>query len=411
MTDNDSENPRKDPAAKKNAAKGAGAAKGTARKGSSKADRRARQAELERRRMEQEARDRKRQTIIGAIAVAIIVVAIVVVVAVVQHNRNKTKDMSETERLAYEQLQAVENKPKHATDTGGFVLTKNFDYRKIDDVPTFEDYFDPLCPGCGSVHRSLGETVEKLTLAGQINYEIHPNAFLDRLTDDQYCARAAAAIAYVADNDPSHVMDFIRGLYAEDFQPSESDYESVSDEQIRQVATDAGVDETVVEHCTDGLYLEWIEAVRQYTPQREITWNVDGDSKGSMTTPCMVINGRFWNLHELTSNDYSDMLLQALGLTADQVGTDAKSPIGADGVALIGMAYLTATDSATSDASGEPTDSPSEATGATASASASESASEDAEPEATGASSSAGASASASATASATASASASPSA
>ncbi|MDD6372931.1 MAG: thioredoxin domain-containing protein [Bifidobacteriaceae bacterium] len=320
-------------------------------KGSARKARRAREAEEERRRQEQAAHDRKVKSISVLISIIVVVALIIGLVFVIHHNNSQkanTAEMSAQERQAYEALQAVSVKPSHATDTGGFVLTKNYDFKPIDNAPTIEDYFDALCPGCGQVHRSIGPEMKQMVEAGQVNYEIHPNGFLDRLTTDDYCTRAAAAIAYVAENDPSHVIAFMEGLYDENFQPSESDYQTVSDDQIIKVAKDAGVDSDVADKCTDGTYTEWIQALRNYTPLRSETQNVAGDSKGSMTTPTIIINGHLWNLLELTSTDYANLILQAIGLSKDQVGTSTMPSIGADGTALIGQDYLTQSSDASS---------------------------------------------------------------
>lgn len=308
-----------------------------------RSDRRAREARLARLRAEQEARDRKRQTIIGIIVVAVLVIAIVAVIAVAEHHSSakNTAEASASESAAYEALQNVKDKPSHATAEGGFVITKNYDYTKIDGAPTIEDYFDAMCPGCGTLHRKMDAELKSMMEAGQINWELHPNGFLDQLSTDNYSTRAAAAIAYVAQNDPEHVVDFVMGLYDENFQPSEGEnYQSVSDAAIQKVAKDAGVSDDVASQCTNGEYTEWIEALRVYTPQREITHNVSGSSKGSMTTPTMIINGYYWNLAELTGSDYDDLILQAIGLDSSKVGTDTMPSIGSTGVPLIGCTYL-----------------------------------------------------------------------
>ncbi|MDD6462033.1 MAG: thioredoxin domain-containing protein [Bifidobacteriaceae bacterium] len=336
-----------------------------------RSERRAREAKRARLQAEQEARDRKRQTIIGIIVVVIIVIALVAVIAVVEHNNSKKSAMQTTaeESAAYTALQNVKNKPSHATDEGGFVITKNYDYKKIDGATTFEDYFDALCPGCGQVHRKMDSELKKMMEAGQINWEIHPNGFLDQLSTDEYSTRAASAIAYVAQNDPEHVIDFIVGLYDENFQPSESNYQAVSDSAIQKVAKDAGVDEDVASQCTNGEYTEWIQALRVYTPQREITHNVAGSSKGSMTTPTMIINGYFWNLQELKSTDYDELFLQAIGLDSSKVGTSTMPSIGSTGVPLIGCDYLTSSSSDSSDSSGSSDSSTSSDSSASASSS------------------------------------------
>lgn len=323
-----------------------------------RAAQRAKAAEAARQRQEQEARERRTRSIILAVAALIVVVALIAGIIIWNKNSSKTTDtaaQASEEQSAYatlqETLKTVQNIPSHATAQGGFVITKNYDYQKIDGAPTIEEYFDPLCPGCGSLNRKIDTELETMVKAGQINLEIHPNGFLDQLTTDQYPTRAAAAIAYVAENDPEHVLDFIKGLYAEDFQPSETNYKAVSDADIQQVATDAGATADVASHCTDGTYIEWVDAMHTYTPHRAITKNVEGNNKGSMTTPTIIINGYFWNLVELTSSDYAQLILQAIGLDESNVGTDVMPSIGSDGAPLVGANYLSSSDSASSSSS------------------------------------------------------------
>lgn len=339
-----------------------------------RAERRAREAKLAKLRAEQEARDRKRQTIIGIIVAAVLVIAVVAVIVVAEHHssKNDAAQASASESAAYEALQNVKDKPSHATAEGGFIITKNYDYTKIDGAPTIEDYFDAMCPGCGTLHRKMDSELKSMMEAGQINWELHPNGFLDQLSTDKYSTRAAAAIAYVAENDPEHVIDFVMGLYDENFQPSEGEnYQSVSDAAIQKVAKDAGVADDVASQCTNGEYIEWIEALRTYTPQREITHNVSGSSKGSMTTPTIIINGYLWNLSELTSSDYDTLILKAIGLDSNAVGTSTMPSIGSTGVPLIGCDYLSSSsDDSSASASSSADSSSSASSGSTDSASA-----------------------------------------
>jgi protein-disulfide isomerase len=168
--------------------------------------------------------------------------------------------------------------------------------------------------------------------AGQINLEIHPDAFLDASSSDQYSTRAASAVTYVAQNDPDHVLAFITNLYAEKFQPQEaSNYRSVSDDAIAEQAVKAGVSEKVAKAAIGGTYADWVTAVSKYTPLRKAVQHPSGDYKGQMTTPTLLINGHFWDVSDAYSSTGSlkTAFISAMGLTAAQVGdASAKPTIG-----------------------------------------------------------------------------------
>ena len=274
----------------------------------------------------QAARDRRTQTIIGVVVVSIIAIIGLTITGFVLWNNYKQSHATE--------LAVKDNKPSNATDTGGFILSKNGVNNPVSDAPTLEEYMDFLCPGCGQINRSIDEDLKKMVEAGQINVEIHPNAFLDRLSKgDQYSSRTAAAVVYVAQNDPDHVLDFISSLFDADFQPDETNYSPVTDAQIKDRAVKAGVNRDVADKCTDGTYAEWIEALRVYTPTRPELQHTTGSSKGSMTTPTLLINGNYW-IDDLDASGLQneEALLKALGIEKNQIGDPSVKPsIGAKG--------------------------------------------------------------------------------
>jgi protein-disulfide isomerase len=161
-------------------------------------------------------KERRQQTIIGVIA-SVLAVVLVAVIAFVIYRANHPTVVSEGSE--YAQLQKVSDKPKNANVSGGFVASKSADPKK---VPTVSVFFDPMCPSCGMVDRALSPTLTKLYNAGQANIELHPLAFLDRSSSDQYSTRAASSFAYVGEHDPEHLLAYMSALYDEKFQPSET---------------------------------------------------------------------------------------------------------------------------------------------------------------------------------------------
>lgn len=294
------------------------------RKAAELAEQQAQQARL--------AKEHKQQTLIGLIVV-IVVVALVAVAGFAIWRATRPVSTADAQK-AYETVQSVKTKPTDANSKGGFLISKDGLNKKIADVPTVEEYMDFLCPGCGSFNRSVDESLQKMVAAGQINLVVYPNAFLDSLSTDEYSTRAASAAAYIAQNDPDHLLAFIADMFAEDFQPSESNYKAVSDEQIQQVAIKAGVSESVAKKSTDGTYKTWISKVSAYSPLRQELWNVSGSNKGQMTTPTVRINDNYWDMNSVSSSglDTASALLKALGISSSDVGQEGVLPsIGASG--------------------------------------------------------------------------------
>lgn len=292
---------------------------------------------------EQLKRDQRNQTIIGAVVVAVLVVIALVVGVVLwrAHNSDEAVAARKADSMSVEEakaaVDAVSVKPTDATDTYGFLISKNGVGKPVSGVPTVETYIDFMCPGCGSTERTLGGIYEKLVDAGQINLEVHPVSFRDFNSTDEYSTRSAAAAMYIAQNDPEHLLAFVNAMMEEGFQPSETDYKPVTDEMIRERATKAGVKADVVEHATDGTYRDFVKAVSVYTPKRSELWNTTGQYKGQMTTPAMRINGTYWSPSTVsaTGTDLKTALFQAIGLDESAAGQSGKLPsIGADGKPL-----------------------------------------------------------------------------
>ena len=283
-----------------------------AQKRTSRAERRAAEAAAMKARAEQMEKERKQQTIIGGIVVAVLVILVAIGAFTVYHNMHKkaeTKASTETVQEAYTALQKVKNTPKL--------------------------YMDFLCPGCGNLHRQLDADLQKMVDAGQINLDLHFMAFMDRWSTDEYSSRAANAAIYLAehDSDPNHLISFLEKVYAEDFQPEEgSAYKSVSDAKIKEQMIAAGVSKDVADKAFGRDYQEWLDAIDTYTPKRSELWHQSGSYKGSMTTPTVIINGKYWDMDQLTTaqTTVKDGLLESIGLKDSEVGVAGKMPsIGA----------------------------------------------------------------------------------
>jgi protein-disulfide isomerase len=131
---------------------------------------------------------------------------------------------------------AVGAAPAVAPYQEGLVLTPGFLGTGAPSTGVVVDvYLDPMCPACGE----FGRTVEPQLLAMEgVAVVFHPIAFLDQVSsDDSYSTRAASAIQEVANGSPDRLGAFLQQLWAH--QPSEGS--TLTDEQLTQLATDAGV--------------------------------------------------------------------------------------------------------------------------------------------------------------------------
>ncbi|MDF7666025.1 thioredoxin domain-containing protein [Bifidobacterium sp. ESL0745] len=299
-----------------------------AQKRQTRARRRAEEEALQKAREEAAAKERKQQTIIGAIVVAVIValVAVIAIVAVRSIHKKAEADKV-TADASYTALQNVKVKPEFADDKGGILISKDGYGKKIAKVPTVEFYMDPLCPGCGSLHRQVDTDLDKLVDSGQINLVYHFMNFLDPDSTDQYSTRATGAVLYVSSHDPStqHLLDFVSNLYKKDFQPGEGpDYKPTSNAQIKAQAIAAGVPQDVIDKAFGGTYNKWLEATYNYTIKRK---DLQNDS-GQMSTPTVTINGKLMNMSEVTQSGLTQQqaILKSLGISESQVGKEGVLP-------------------------------------------------------------------------------------
>ncbi|RBP99681.1 DsbA family protein [Bifidobacterium xylocopae] len=292
----------------------------------------------ERERQAELAREGRQQTLIGVI-VAVVVIALVAAGGFFywKSHRPAPQDSPSSIKQAYQAVQAVKVKPSHANSQGGFLLSKDGLGKATEGAPTVEVYMDFMCPGCASLNRSLDPTLDRMMDAGQLNVEIYPMSFMDRLTTDEYSARAGSAGIYILEHDSRHFFPYMAALYAKDFQPDETNYQPVSDARLKEQMLKAGVSGQVADEALKGQYKEWLSKMNKYTPMRSELWNTSGQSKGSMTTPTVRINKRFWPVDgpSKAGMDTPSGFLKSVGLQANQVGQAGVMPsIGAKGAPI-----------------------------------------------------------------------------
>lgn len=176
--------------------------------------------------------------------------------------------------------------PATANSAGAFHITNEgvvpVDSSNVSDI-RLDMFFDPMCPGCGAVDRTLSGAIDKLVSDKEIDFYATPVSFLDRASSDNYSTRAVNALITVAENDPKNFLNFMSALYVT--QPSEgADYVSVSDENLGTIAQSVGVPESVTSLFSKHSYFNWIsESTKKQSDRTDIF-------PKKLSTPTLIFN-------------------------------------------------------------------------------------------------------------------------
>ncbi len=181
-------------------------------------------------------------------------------------------------------------------------------------------YFDFMCPYCGQFDAANGAELERLAEQEGITVEYRPISFLDGTSQGTfYSTRAANALAVVAEEAPEQMVAFMTALYEN--QPEEGS-SGLSDTEIAEIATEAGVPADVTEQFTatvDGTYEVTTD---DGTEEREGTWRTyapwvaaatqQADTElGGISTPSVLIDGEKWQGDLYTPGPLTEAVLAA----------------------------------------------------------------------------------------------------
>lgn len=107
--------------------------------------------------------------------------------------------------------------PKNFDFDGGIRLGKDMKViNKADatnDVPNIILFLDYQCPACRMFELPNNAQLRQLVGSGKYTLELHPVAFLDGNSQNQYSSRTGSAAACVATFDPDHFFDFTSTMY------------------------------------------------------------------------------------------------------------------------------------------------------------------------------------------------------
>ena len=168
-----------------------------------------------------------------------------------------------------------------------------------DDAPVVvEIFYDYMCPACGAMEKANGAELDSLMQDGTIRIAMRPISFLDQQSQGtRYSTRAANAFATVVSDAPDNAWAFHMALYAA--QPEEGS-EGLSDDQIKDVATGAGVSGEVADRFTDMTYEQWVASVTQ-----------DAFDGGIQGTPTVKIDGEVFQGDVYSTGPLTDAIESA----------------------------------------------------------------------------------------------------
>lgn len=203
-------------------------------------------------REEQQKAARRQRTIAISLLVVGLLVLGGVVAWILSNQPEPAPDFAEIE----DPLGSVSS-PATANDEGGIPVGQAGvagDATAGDGAVEVVVYSDYMCPICGMFEDVNGSVLDDLREQGEVVVEYRPVSILDRTSQgSQFSTRAATAAGLVADQAPDAFVAFNTAMFAN--QPEEGT-EGLSDEQIADIARDAGVAEDVAAQIADGSYLE-----------------------------------------------------------------------------------------------------------------------------------------------------------
>jgi protein-disulfide isomerase len=192
------------------------------------------------------------------------------------------------------------------------------------DVVDIRIYYDYLCPDCGTFEERNGEQLQDWIESNAATVEYHPIAiFTSKSNGTEYSLRAANAAACVAELSPDQFFAFHEALFAD--QPEENT-DGFTDEQLAQMARDAGVENAGnIEKCiSTERFRKWVKAATQ----RALAGPLPGTDVASVqSTPTIIVNGQ---LFEYTTNfdpnEFAQFVARAAGESFAQNPTPTPTP-------------------------------------------------------------------------------------
>ncbi|MEU2000335.1 DsbA family protein [Rhodococcus sp. NPDC019627] len=182
--------------------------------------------------------------ILGGLAV-LVIAALVIGGVIWQNSRSKPRN---------DGYGGVQNSEvRVAVEDNGVVLLG-----RPDAATTIDLFEDPMCPYCAELENKNGQELAKAVDDGKVAVRYHILNFLNRLSaSGDYSTRAVAASQCVAaTGDASVYSDFHAALFAPENQPAENGDSDHSNEELAQMARDAGASDEAAQCITTGAKVE-----------------------------------------------------------------------------------------------------------------------------------------------------------
>ncbi|MFC6013621.1 DsbA family protein [Nocardia lasii] len=227
--------------------------------------------------------DKKRKIMIQ-VGVAAVLVALVAAIGIGLAVKKSDSDSKESTSSAA-QLPATGGS---VTPTGTVIIGNPAAPVKVRVVA------DLQCPACKQFEAANGAALAKAAADGSASVEYQIISFLDKASTDQYSSRAANASFCVAKSDTTKYQSWLQTMFEQ--QPAEGGA-GLSNDQLVQIATDAGYTDPAVATCINGKpYNDDIQKFTQAALQG-----------GVQSTPSVYINGQL---------EQSDAIFTEDGLTS-----------------------------------------------------------------------------------------------
>lgn len=157
------------------------------------------------------------------------------------------------------------------------------------ETPTLDVYLDPLCPGCGAFETATHEYLSEQIKSGAIQVRYFPLMFLNEYSADEYSSRTAAYMAGVAEHAPESFEGFFAKVMDIEFQPGEgSDYVSVPNSKLDEIAKEFGADEAAIKKINDDLNDNQMKAYDNTLRVMKDQSLVAQSPQGSIYTPFVI---------------------------------------------------------------------------------------------------------------------------
>lgn len=159
-------------------------------------------------------------------------------------------------------------------------------------------YEDFLCPYCGELEKRTRDDLARLAADGKVQVEYRPFDLLSQIGD--YPIRAASAFSVVLEKSGPEVAKKFHDLLYE-YQPSEQDPGSVTNDDLVDLAVEAGATESEVKDAILGVSNKaWVTEA-----------TAEAQKAGVTGTPTILLNGKVFD-DGRTVDDLADNLIEAI---------------------------------------------------------------------------------------------------